>query len=144
MPETEIKVPRDIRVEQLGFVNELYDQFFKPLNDEVKKSMIAKGQELVRADFFEGKIVQATPTFVDNDLLLRLYDAGKLTRKELLTLIGAKVEPCRKFFSAKDLAKISVKGTLTNKLCVERIDGVEVALVDAVRALAKELIGAGA
>ena len=128
---------RDVRIDQLGFVAELDKSFADPLRDKVKEDLIAKSIERAAGDSFEGLIVKSDSYTVDAAKFLDLYEAGFISRAQLISAIKVNRTPAQQFLSLEKLASISLVTPATPQLRVSRIKGVEVKLITAVERIAK-------
>jgi hypothetical protein len=129
-------LPRDVRVDHLGFVGELADEFAKPLRDRVKTDLEERGTPRVSGDAFQGLLVMVRSSWIDADKFLRLYERKKMSRAQFLAAISVKKEPALQVLSGQDLAAITSEGNATPSLRVTRIKGVEVSLIEAVKTIA--------
>jgi hypothetical protein len=139
---------RDVRVDRIGFVQELVKHWIeadihgdksKGIKGLVKANLTAG--ETVEADFFEASLIEATDTTLSAALLLRLYDQKAITRAEMVEMLAVKVEPARKILPPKTLARLTIKSPGTPRLVVSRKPGVELTLQQAVAAVSCELLG---
>lgn len=139
-PASTLSVHRDQRVDPIGFVKELQDQHADGLKQAVKGRMEAGDLERVRGDFFEGLLVRPNAAPVDPSDLLRLYERKSITREELCSALSVKKEPLAEFLTQRQIDKLAGEGTpATPRLCVSRIKGVEVTLVEAMIGLSESL-----
>jgi hypothetical protein len=138
--DSETPIPRDKRVDQIGFVKEADEKHAKLLKGDVKLSMINKDQQRVAGDFFEGQLVTFVPATVNPAKFLKLFEQEKITRAQFLAAVSVNTGPCEKFLSGDQLAKISDLGERVTQLRVGRIKGVECKLVDAIAGLADEVL----
>jgi hypothetical protein len=131
---------RDIRIDQLGFAGELERSLFlKNLRATAKQNLQDKGVERAEGDYFAALLVESERATTDPDKLLRLYERGKISRAQLVSALSVTREPCKKFLSLDDLAKISTTEPATSRLTVTRKKGVQIELVDMVKTLAAVL-----
>lgn len=141
--QTPIVPDRDVRVDQIGFVNELQTKYVDPIKKAVKARMLERASQLAAGDFFEGKLVTGGVVgTLDPRKVFRLVKNGKLTESQFLDCVKVERGKLEEFVSGKDLDRMSEFLPATPQLRVTRIKGVEVTLVDAIKALGKDLITA--
>jgi hypothetical protein len=136
------KIAREIRVDRIGFANELVKQFADGLKDDVKARMKSEELDVVEGDFFEGKYVQGTVGTVDPVRVFKLIKSGRLKESEFLQCIRVERGKLEEFLSGRDIDALSSFAPSTPQLRVSRKKGVEVKLVDALRGL-NQAIGDG-
>lgn len=130
------KMPRDVRLDHIGFVDELQKQFANPLKTKVKADFAGKSIERASGDCFDGLVVTGTRLTVDPEKFLRLFERKAITRAQFVAAISVGRDAAIDCVSREDLAKISTEAPTTPSLRVGRIKGVEINLVDAVRSIA--------
>ena len=140
MPEP--LIPRDVRVDQLGFASELQKQHVDNLKSAVKVRMDGEGLTRVEGDYFEGLLVPQDVTSIDPAKLLALYAKDKITRAQLLSCLSVKKEPLAVFLTGGQIAAMSETKPGTPQLRVTRKKGVEVKLVDALKKLGDSIAAA--
>ncbi len=128
--------PVDARIDQLGYVRELEKQFAEPLNAAVKAEMKARKLERLAGDRFSGLLVLSKSRWVDPAKFLKLYESGKISRAAFLDAISVQCKAAEKLIGQVQLDKMSTFSSPTPRLCVDRIKGVEIKLVDAIEQLA--------
>lgn len=128
-------IPRDVRIDQLGFAGELQKQHVDSLKTAVKVRMNDEELDRVRGDYFEGQLVPTVVTTIDPGALLALYSKSKITRAELLSCLSVKKEPLAAFLTGKEIEAMSTKAEGSPQLRVTRIKGVEVGLTTALKGL---------
>lgn len=134
-------VPRDVRVDQIGFVNELVSQHANNLKTALKVRMDNDSIERVRGDVFEGLLVSTFVSTVPPAKLLALYEKDKITRAQFLSALSVRKEPLEAFLSGDEIRRISETTPGNPQLRVNRIKGVELKLVDAVKGLSVPAAG---
>jgi hypothetical protein len=127
---------RDVRVDHLGFVNELTKHFADPLKQQIKLRMNERKLDLAEGDFFEGLLVRGESSSIDPAKYLKLFEKGRITRADFLSALSIKRTAATVFLSEKEVDAISDATPATPQLRVSRRKGVEIKLVDAVRGLA--------
>lgn len=135
-------LPRDVRVDHIGFCNELASKLANDLKSAVKVRMAGEEIDRVRGDYFEGQLVQSTVSTVDPAKLLAMYAKEKITRAQMLSALTVKKEPLAEFLTGAQIDAISESGPGTPQLRITRIKGVELKLVDAVKGLGESIAAA--
>ena len=130
---------RDVRVDQIGFVGELQKRHADLLKTRVKCRMLEEELDVVRGEYFQGLFVKTTETTVDPAKLLALYDAGRISRANFLSAIKVVKEPLSAFLTGDQVEKMSTTAVGSPALRVTRLQGVEVALVDALKQLGSSI-----
>lgn len=138
MLETAEKVGRDVRVDSIGFVGELKRQVENDLRTKLKVRMDTDALDRVRGDYFEGLLVSASSTEIDAEQWVALWQARKITREQFVAAISVGKTEAKKALGDDHVARISVTKPPTMKLNVERIEGVEPVLMDAIFRLTAE------
>ena len=142
MSEAATALPRDVRVDHIGFCNELATKLANDLKSAVKVRMDNDELTRVTGDYFEGQLVRSTVSVVDPAKLLALWSKDKITRAQLLSALCVKKEPLAQFLTGAQIDAISETSPGTPQLRVTRIKGVELKLVDAVKNLGESIAGA--
>jgi hypothetical protein len=130
-----VKLPRDARVDHLGYVNELVSQFANPLKAKVKEDLTKKRIDRAAGDAFECLLVPGSTASIDAEKFLLKWESGKITRAQFLAAISVGKEAALCCLSKDELARISTSKPKASALNVTKIKGVEVTLVEAVRAI---------
>jgi hypothetical protein len=134
--ETAAAIPRDIRVDQIGFVAELQKLYADHLKTLVKDRMGRESIARVEGDFYEGLLISGGSVSVaDPAKFLRLYESKRITRKEFLSALAVRNEPAKQFLSLDELDAISERQPASPALRVSKKKQVEVKLVDAVKSI---------
>jgi hypothetical protein len=128
-------IARDVRVDRIGFANELSKQFADKLKADVKTRMAEEKLELVEGEYFEGKFVQGTVGTVDPRKVYRLIKSGKLSESQFLECVRVDRGKLEQYLAGKDIDRLSDFSPATPQLRVTRKKGVEVKLVDALKGL---------
>ncbi len=133
---------RDVRVDRIGFVQELAKHWIEAKPDGVKArvKMGLEVGEAVEGDFFFARLDAASETEISVSAVLKLYEQKAISRAELVEMLTVRNEPARKILSPKTIQRISQTFTGSPRLVVARKEGVEVKLADAVRGIAVELL----
>ncbi|WP_428936905.1 hypothetical protein [Fontivita pretiosa] len=130
-------VRRDARVDRIGFVKEVAAQYIEGadgLKARVKAGM--KPGERVEGDYFFGRLDASTSTSISAAGVVKLYDAGQLTRPQLVSLIGSiNAEQARRLIDPQTLEKLTTRRAGTPRLVVDRLPGVQGELVDWIKRL---------
>ena len=119
-PEQPPQRRRDVRVDRIGYVQELVKHWIEAdthgdksqgLKGRVKAAM--SGAEILEGDAFEAVLAQSTDSTLSTAGLLRLYEGKAITRPEFLQMVRGVVEPARKILPAKSFARLvlQAKGT---------------------------------
>lgn len=135
MSDKERKTCRDTRVDHIGFVKELGKHFADPINDAIKARLGSEKIDLAEGDLFQGLYLPGHRSALVADKFLRLYDAGKITRAQFLSILSIKRDPAKKFLCEDQLDAMSISLPDAPSLTVTRKQGVELALVDVIKAL---------
>lgn len=131
------KLPRDVRVDQIGYVDEVKKQYADDLKTAVKSHMLEDELVRVTGDAFEGLLVQGRERTVPPAKLLRMYEQKKITKAQFLACMKVGNEAADKLLGKAAVARMSKFEDAPPKLCVTRIKGVEITLVDALKQLNK-------
>jgi hypothetical protein len=89
----ELKI-RDVRIDDLGFVGELWTHFDQKVKPLVKGNLDTKGARRGTGDFFDA--IQAgggTRTEIDPAKYLKLYEDKTISRKEFLSALKVAHKP---------------------------------------------------
>ncbi|HSZ58630.1 MAG TPA: hypothetical protein VK797_23380 [Tepidisphaeraceae bacterium] len=137
--EVEEVTIRDVRTDDLGFVNELWTHFDQTIKPLVKGNLTHKGARRGAGEFFDCILAGGgAREEVDPAKFLKLYEGKKISREEFLSALKVALKPLGKFLSQKQIDAISRSaGIVQPSLTVNRIKGVEFTLVDAVKAIAR-------
>lgn len=115
-----MKRRRDLRVDQLGAAGEVAAQAEK-LKELVKGE--ASAGVVLEGDFFEAMLVEGEACEVSVSALLKLKEAGRLTRDEFCGLVTAKVAPTRELLDKATFLRISRRFDATPRFNVKRKTG---------------------
>lgn len=135
----EVVFKRDVRVDQIGFVDELQKLFADPLKEAVKAKHAA-GDRL-EGDFFTGRIDAASKTTVNAAKWFKLFNDGKISRAQFLDAITVSTTDAKRVLGETEFDKVSTTIAGANRLTVARKKDVELGLVRAVQSL-HQTIGA--
>jgi hypothetical protein len=130
---------RDVRVDHVGFVDELDKHFGKPTREAIKQRMKEGKLDLSEADFFEGLLVESNTSTIDPAKFFNLFCKGRMKKAEFLSAISIGKKAASVFMSQKEIDAISASEPATPKLMISRRKGAEIKLVDAVRGLASAI-----
>lgn len=142
MPDTEATaVPRDKRIDQIGFVAELQKQYVDNLKDGVKLRMLEGEVKVAEGDFFTATLagVGSTVGTLDPVKVFRLVKSGRLKEAEFLECCRVERGKLEEYVSGKDLDRLSEFKPATPSLRVTRKKGVEITLTDALKGLGSAL-----
>ncbi len=125
---------RDVRVDRIGFVQELVKQWIEPKPGGVKARVKADMEvgEAVEGDFFFARLDASSETEISVSAVLKLYEQQAISRSELVEILTVRNEPARKILPPKTIQRISRTFVGTARLVVGRKEGVELKLADAV------------
>lgn len=126
---------RDIRVDAIGFVNELVAHFANELKTKVKSGMMEKGAERAEGDAFDALLVAGEISTVDPAKFLRKYEKGEISKKDFLSAISVARGKAEEFMAPRDLDLISDTKASSPSLRVTRKKGVNPTLVESVKAV---------
>jgi hypothetical protein len=138
MAKAETSEPKTIKcadVDRVGFLEELDDMFAKPIRGEIKETMQLKLATFAEANLFRCRLVGGDKTVIDTDACLKLYEQKKLSRVDFLRMIAVHVEPARKIFSEKELAKISAQEKGPSRLTFKRMEDKTITLAESLAAV---------
>ena len=134
-------VHRNCLVDEVGFVNELYDQHVKKRLDQVKASMLDGKQDLVEGDFFQGRLVAGG---VVRSIIAKKFHAliakGQISEAQFLECISVNRSKAEEYVGGAQLDKMSTEKSAAPKLTVTRKKGVVLQLVDVVKNLRATLL----
>jgi hypothetical protein len=133
MTDQDEKPRRDVRIDQIGFANELVKHYVDPLKDAVKSAHEA-GTSL-EGDFFTARIDAADKTTVDARRWFKLFSDGEMTRDQFLDAITVSTTDARRVLGEKAFEKASTTVAAGDRLTVTRKKGAEIGLVQAVNTL---------
>ena len=131
----EPRIGRDVRVDAIGFVGELDRQVAKDLRTQVKLRMDVDGLERVTGDYFAGLLVSASSSEVDAEKWLAAWEAGRITRRQFVDAIAVGKTEAKRALGDDAVARITTAKPPTLKLNIERIQGPEPSLSDALSRL---------
>lgn len=128
---------RDIRVDTVGFINELVKHLKEPNVDAIKTALKAKRSTEAAGDVFAAKLVGGGGvTLIDPMKWFALWKAKTITRHQLFEGMRINVEFAEELLSGEDLARISSIVPSPKRLCFDRIGDVPPDIKQAVAALA--------
>lgn len=134
------KVPRDQRIDQIGFAAELQKHYADDLKTAVKMRMAENATPRAEGDFFEALLIaDQTRKSIDAAKIFKLLEQQKITKKQLLSAITIKLDAAREFLSREQLDKLCDQTPASPTLRVTRKHGVELKLVDALAGLSAGL-----
>jgi hypothetical protein len=131
MNDTPIPSGRDVRVDRIGYVQELVRQYADKLKKQVKERMDRDSLLLLEGDAFEGRLAASTSSTIDAEKFLRLWERGTITRKDFLAAITVQRSQAAKLMSPFELEAISETEDGAPRLTIVRKKGVEVSLIQA-------------
>jgi hypothetical protein len=132
-----IEPKRDVRIDRIGFVNELVKYFADPLKEKVKADH--PGKALLTADYFDAIITTPNETHIPLEKWFALFDAGTIDRKQFMEGLKVSTTVAGKVLDEKTFKRVSKTAPGSRQLRITRKKGVEVKLVDAVRHLDFEI-----
>lgn len=132
--ETSAPTPRDVRVDQIGFANELKKHFIDDLKTSVKTRMMTTGTDRCQGDFFEALLADGMRSTIDPVRFFKLFQQKKITKKQFLSAISVGSDAAKAFLSLAAVAEIS-SSVPVQSLTVTRKKDVQIELVDAVSTL---------
>ncbi|CAN5388734.1 hypothetical protein BH09PLA1_BH09PLA1_25970 [soil metagenome] len=132
---------RDARVDQIGFVKELDDQYVKDLKTGVKSSMVGKDAVHAEGDFFEATLGAAGTVQTINPVkFYNRFKRGDMSEKDFIrSLKSIDRGVAEEFMSGRDIDTISETREGSRALTVRRKKGVVVKLIEALRGLAASI-----
>jgi hypothetical protein len=135
---------RDKRVDQIGYVNELVSNYIeaKPNGLKLKVKADMTAGERIAGDAFEGLLISRVFTTISTSAVLKLLESGEITRADACEILTVNKDEATKRVDPKRLARMTRSFPATPALQVRRLPGVEIALVDALRELSKEIVRA--
>lgn len=130
-------IPRDARIDHIGFVTELQKQFVEPLKGDVKGRMLANDAREVQGDFFTAQLagVGSSVGTLDPVKVFRRVKQGLLTEAQFLECCRIERGKLEEYVSGKDLDRMTEFVPATPQLRITRKKGVELKLVDALKGL---------
>ncbi len=128
-------LPRDVRIDQIGFVGELQKHHADGLKTKLKVRMLDESIERIAGDFFEGLIVLGRVGTVDPKKFYRLIKSGRITEAQFVEAVSINRAAAQKLLPEKDLDRLTDYVDAAPALRVARIKGVELSLVDALAAI---------
>jgi hypothetical protein len=135
------KVGRDVRVDVIGFAEELAKQFARPERDKLKKAVAAKGLAAVEGDFFRGELRGAGGSIktISPRRFFDLIKSGRITQKQFLDCISVERGKAEEYLGDRDLDAISDEIPTGPSFWIFRKRGVEPQLVSELEHLGKTL-----
>ena len=119
---------RDVRVDRVGYVEDLVDLWCTPIRKAVKSKMVDGELDLLEGDVYEGKLVATTASCIPAAALYRLLKRGKIKEKDFLAAIGVSKSEASKFLSERELAAITESAEGTPRFSIARKKGIDVTL----------------
>jgi hypothetical protein len=134
MPEKQEKtIARDVRVDRIGYVQELGKLWADELKKLVKGRMIESGLELVSGDKYQGKLSAGESSSVVNAAKVwKLFKANVITEKQLVGCMSISKSELLQFLSAEQVAKLCDTMPKSPSFTVTRIKGIDVTLQQAI------------
>jgi len=124
---------RDVRVDRICLVEELGNLWTDPMKKQVREDMAAEGLELVSGDLAEGALATPNSSTVDVEKFFRMYNDGKISRKDFLASIKVSISEAKKLMSAADFAKIITVEKGNPRLSIVRKKGIDLTLAECIR-----------
>jgi hypothetical protein len=128
---------RDVRIDRVGFAEELVTHFAAPLRKKIKAYHVV-GSKLT-ADHFCGEIIPCVDTHVPAALWLDLFAKGIITQPQMLSGLSVSTTAARKVLSEADFARVAVTSPGTPRLAIARHKGASPDLVRGIIALSNFL-----
>lgn len=144
--DSALKTGRDIRVDAIGFAEELVKHVAKPGREKVKADALGKQLRAVEGDFFRGEIrgLDGTIKTISARKFLAQVKTesnptGRITMKQFLDCITVRRGEAEEFFGDRDLDEMSDEVPASPSLTIFRKKGVEPKLLEELRSLAAAL-----
>jgi hypothetical protein len=135
------KVAKEDRIDAVGYAKQLVERWLTPLIDAIKKKHGPRPVLLV-GEVFEATIVPLTNRSIAPTSILKLYDAGKLTKSQLISMLSIKVPVAEKVLDGATFKRLCACSPGEPQLRVKlRGEDFEVDLVDASREVAEAVGG---
>jgi hypothetical protein len=143
--QREPKRSRDIRVDRIGFVQELEGQYIdgtkeKPGIKPVVKATMIVG-DVLEGDFFEATLTGASTSSVPPAFVLGLLAKKKLTRAQALACLATRTGELTKAIGEAEVKKVATVEPGTPRFSVKRKEGVNVELKAALVGLSGAIHG---
>lgn len=137
----ERKVGRDVRVDTIGFAEELAKHFAKPNREKLKDDVKAKGLDAVEGDFFVGELRNANGRIktISPAKFFKLVKSGRITQKQFEECIEVIRAKAQEYLGDRDLDAISDEQPAAPQFWIFRKKGVEPKLVQELQALGDAL-----
>jgi hypothetical protein len=135
------KPRRDVRVDRIGFVKELVDNWIeKEVKPAVKGDMLTG--DVVEGDYFLARLDPSTCNVISASGVMKLYENGTLSRAEFVELLTVNAEKARAVIDPKRLKRLTQSFVGTARLNVRRREGVQLEASDAIAKL-NDVLAAG-
>jgi hypothetical protein len=132
---------RDIRVDRVGLVNELYDLWAAPMQKKIKDDMARDGLELVEGDSHEGLLIQTTTSSIDAARFFKLFECGVIKKSEFLAAITINKAAAKKLMSEAEMLRMSTIEPGTPRFTIVRQKGITLTLRQAIEGITHATAG---
>jgi hypothetical protein len=140
--ESPAAVVRDVRVDRIGFVNELVKNYADALKTGVKVAMLDKSAERAAGDYFDALLVQGSTRTIDPKDLYKLLKSGAINEKQFCSAVTVKLDACGEFLSRDQIARLADERPSSPQLRITRKKGVSIGLVEAIKAVSDAIAAA--
>ena len=126
--EKEISRARDVRVDRVGYAQELVRLWADPIRASVKTKMKEQELDVVEGDRYEGKIAAATTSSIDAAKFFRQFKAGKIKEADFISAIRVSREAAAAFMPPRDLEAITEREPGEPRFTISRKKGIDLPL----------------
>src|SRR3954469_18003522 len=119
--ETPLKIIREVRVDQIGFVGELVKQHADVLKTKVKVRMLDDELERVTGDAFEGLLVKGKTRTLCPKKLFALVKKKQITEEQFLNSVTVRLPAAEQLLSGNDMDRLCDETDASPSLRVTRI-----------------------
>lgn len=123
---------RDVRVDRVGYAEDLLKLWAVPMKDALKGRMARDTLTIVEADRYVGRLSGSTSSIVDPVAFFKLYKKGKISERDFVACLRISKEAAEGFMAPPELAKISESKPGASRLTISRRKGIDLPLKEVI------------
>lgn len=137
MPKVIIKADaRDVRVDRIGYAEDLIDYWAAPMKAALKQRMSAEKFSVVESDRYFGKLSRPTSSTIDAAQFFKLYRDGDITEADFLSCLRISKEAAGEFLSDREIEAMSKQGAAAEpRLTISRRKGIDLPLATIIQGI---------
>ncbi len=130
----------DRRIDQIGFINEIVRQYIEGdggIKAQLKAALERRGE--LRGEYFLARLDQAQGRGIEAIHILRLLARGRITQAQAADMFTVRMSVADEVLDAATRHRLTTITPLSPRLVIQRLPGVQVELVEAIRGLTRTL-----